>query len=58
MYMEKEINKQNNSVYEVCVMCGTTTPILIETHIAYRNGTYVDGVGQLCEVCAEKYGVI
>lgn len=56
--MEKDLSKEINSIYEVCVMCGSTTPVLLETHIAYRNGTYVEGVGQLCEVCAEKYGVI
>lgn len=35
---------------ELCVLCGTDTNIPINTFIEFR-AHYVEGSGQLCEVC-------
>lgn len=37
--------------YEICVICGETTKVLVETPIDCRR-FYIHGCGQLCEKCA------
>ncbi len=58
--MNKTIKKLNNGDFEVlqemeeCVVCGVTTNEPKDKHIDFRYN-YVDGAGQLCSKCAEKY---
>lgn len=40
----------NSFLYEMCVLCGQNTNVLMEEPITKRKG-YVEGVGQLCESC-------
>ncbi len=37
-----------------CVVCGVETNEPKDKHVDYRYN-YVDGAGQLCSKCAEKY---
>ena len=39
---------------ETCVVCNTITNEPKDKHIDYRYN-YIDGAGQLCNKCAEKY---
>jgi hypothetical protein len=39
---------------EECIVCGVETNEPKDKHIDYRYH-YVEGVGQLCSKCAEKY---
>lgn len=58
--MNKTIKKLDNGDFEVlqemdeCVVCGVDTNELKDKHVDYRYN-YVDGAGQLCSKCAEKY---
>jgi hypothetical protein len=42
------------SEMEECIVCGVDTNEPKDKHIDYRYN-YVEGVGQLCSKCAEKY---
>jgi len=58
--MNKTIKKLNNGDFEVLnemeeyIVCGVETNEPKDKHIDYRYH-YVEGVGQLCSKCAEKY---
>ena len=43
-------------IYEMekCIICGVETNEPKDKHIDYRYN-YVEGAGQLCSKCAEKY---
>ena len=43
-------------IYEMeeCIICGVDTNEPKDKHIDYRYN-YVEGAGQLCSKCAEKY---
>lgn len=45
------LNNSDTPQYEICVMCGETTKVLIDTPIDCRR-FYIHGCGQLCEKCA------
>ncbi len=47
----KSLNDSSAPQYEICVICGETTTVLIDTPIDCRR-FYVHGCGQLCEKCA------
>jgi len=42
------------SEMEECIICGVDTNEPKDKHIDYRYN-YVEGTGQLCSKCAEKY---
>ena len=42
------------SEMEECIICGVDTNEPNDKHIDYRYN-YVEGAGQLCSKCAEKY---
>ena len=42
------------SEMEECIVCGVDTNEPKDKHIDYRYN-YVEGAGQLCSKCAEKY---
>ena len=42
------------SEMEECIICGVDTNEPKDKHIDYRYN-YVEGAGQLCSKCAEKY---
>jgi hypothetical protein len=46
--------EENKNEFEVCVSCGCQTDVLKTTNIAVRFG-YIEGAGQLCEDCTEKF---
>jgi hypothetical protein len=58
--MNKTIKKLDNNDFkvltemDVCVVCGVETNEPKDKHVDYRYN-YVDGAGQLCSKCAEKY---
>jgi hypothetical protein len=57
--MNKTIKKLDNGDFEViqmeeCVVCGIETNEPRDKHIDFRYN-YIEGVGQLCSKCAEKY---
>ena len=58
--MNKTIKKLDNGDFEVlqemdeCVVCGVATNEPKDKHIDFRYN-YVDGAGQLCGKCIEKY---
>ena len=54
--IEKLINGDFNVVSEMeeCIVCGVDTNEPKDKHIDYRYN-YVEGAGQLCSKCAEKY---
>lgn len=58
--MNNKIEKLTNgdfnvvSVMEQCIVCGVDTNEPKDKHIDYRYN-YVEGAGQLCSKCAEKY---
>ncbi len=47
------MSKENSDVpqYEICVICGEITKVLVKTPIDCREN-YICGCGQLCEKCA------
>ena len=54
--IEKFTNGDFNVVSEMeeCIVCGVDTNEPKDKHIDYRYN-YVEGAGQLCSKCAEKY---
>ena len=58
--MNKTIKKLDNNDFKVltemdeCVVGGVETNEPKDKHVDYRYN-YVDGAGQLCSKCAEKY---
>ena len=54
--IEKLTNGDFNVVSEMeeCIVCGVDTNEPKDKHIDFRYN-YVDGAGQLCSKCAEKY---
>lgn len=54
--IEKLPNGNFNVVSEMeeCIVCGVETNEPKDKHIDYRYN-YVEGAGQLCSKCAEKY---
>jgi hypothetical protein len=57
--MNNNIEKLPNGDFKViqmeeCIVCGIETNEPIDKHIDYRYN-YVEGAGQLCSKCAEKY---
>jgi hypothetical protein len=52
--IENLSNGDFNVVYETCVCCFKQTNEPVNKHIDYRE-YYVEGVGQLCNVCGKKY---
>jgi hypothetical protein len=54
--IEKLSNKDFKVASEMdeCIVCGVDTNEPKDKHIDYRYN-YVEGAGQLCSKCAEKY---
>ena len=58
--MNNKIEKLSNgdfnivSEMEECIVCGVDTNEPKDKHIDFRYN-YVEGAGQLCSKCAEKY---
>jgi hypothetical protein len=58
--MNNKIEKLSNKDFKVasemdeCIVCGVDTNEPKDKHIDYRYN-YVEGAGQLCSKCAEKY---
>lgn len=58
--MNKNIKKLPNGDFKVesemeeCIVCGVDTNEPKDKHIDFRYN-YVEGAGQLCSKCAEKY---
>ena len=58
--MNKKIEKLPNGDFKVlpemeeCIVCGVKTNEPKDKHVDFRYN-YVEGVGQLCSKCAEKY---
>jgi hypothetical protein len=58
--MNNKIEKLPNGDFKVisemeeCIICGVDTNEPKDKHIDYRYN-YVEGAGQLCSKCAEKY---
>jgi hypothetical protein len=57
--MNNTIEKLDNGDFKViqmdqCVVCGIETDEPKDKHIDFRYH-YIEGVGQLCNKCAEKY---
>ena len=57
--MNNNIEKLSNGDFKVikmeeCIVCGVDTHEPKDKHIDYRYN-YVEGAGQLCSKCAEKY---
>ena len=58
--MNNKIEKLQNGDFKVvsemeeCIICGVDTNEPKDKHIDYRYN-YVEGAGQLCSKCAEKY---
>jgi hypothetical protein len=58
--MNNEITKLPNGDFKVeyemeeCIICGVETNEPKDKHIDFRYN-YVEGAGQLCSKCAEKY---
>ena len=58
--MNNKIEKLPNGDFKVvsemeeCIICGVNTNEPKDKHIDYRYN-YVEGAGQLCSKCAEKY---
>lgn len=58
--MNKKIKKLKNDGFKVtnemeeCIVCGVDTNEPRDKHIDFRYN-YVEGAGQLCSKCAEKY---
>lgn len=60
MIMNNTIEKLSNGDFKVlpemetCVTCGAVTNEPKDKHIDFRYN-YIEGAGQLCSKCAEKY---
>ena len=57
--MNKTIEKLSNGDFKVsemdeCIVCGVETNEPKDKHVDFR-ANYVDGAGQLCNKCIEKY---
>ena len=58
--MNKKIEKLSNNDFKVvdemeeCIVCGIETNEPKDKHIDFRYN-YIEGAGQLCSKCAEKY---
>ena len=58
--MNKKIEKLPNGDFKVesemeeCIVCGVETNEPKDKHIDFRYN-YIEGAGQLCSKCAEKY---
>jgi len=58
--MNKTIKKLDNDDFEVttemeeCIVCGVDTNEPKDKNIDFRYN-YIEGTGQLCSKCAEKY---
>jgi hypothetical protein len=52
--IEKLDNGDFKVVYDTCVCCNVETNEPRDKHIDFRYH-YIEGVGQLCSKCAEKY---
>jgi len=58
--MNNKITKLSNGDFKVesemeeCIVCGIETNEPKDKHIDFRYN-YVEGAGQLCSKCAEKY---
>ena len=58
--MNNKITKLPNGDFKVeyemeeCIICGVETNEPKDTHIDFRYN-YIEGAGQLCSKCAEKY---
>ncbi|KKT74341.1 MAG: hypothetical protein UW71_C0027G0007 [Parcubacteria group bacterium GW2011_GWB1_44_7] len=39
---------------EICISCGKDTGVSVDREISFRAG-YIEGCGQLCEGCAQKF---
>lgn len=58
--MNKNVKKLPNNDFKVesemeeCIVCGIETNEPKDKHIDFRYN-YVEGAGQLCSKCAEKY---
>ena len=58
--MNNKIEKLSNKDFKVasemdeCIVCGVDTNEPKDKHVDYRYN-YVEGAGQLCSKCAEKY---
>lgn len=58
--MNKKIEKLPNGDFKVesemeeCIVCGIETNEPKDKHIDFRYN-YIEGAGQLCSKCAEKY---
>ncbi len=53
--VDTSVSNNNDSVlhYEICIICGHTTGVLMDTPIEFREN-YIYGCGQLCERCSRK----
>ena len=58
--MNKTIKKLDNNDFKVlnemdeCIVCGVETNEPKDKHVDFRFN-YIDGAGQLCSKCIEKY---
>ncbi len=57
--MNNKIKKKDNDFevlpeMETCIVCGVETNEPKDKHVDFRYN-YIDGAGQLCSKCAEKY---
>ena len=53
MKKKTENKKAEETIFEVCILCGKKTHIPIDTPIAARQG-YIEGSGQLCPDCYQR----
>jgi len=45
------------SEMETCIVCDAITNESKDKHVDFRYN-YIEGAGQLCNKCAEKYGLV
>lgn len=53
--MLEKLRMAQTDGYEICVLCGTVTPVRTSEPVELRKD-YVSGVGQLCRMCAMQHG--
>ncbi len=41
--------------FEICITCGATTTYKKTDNVIFRSG-YIEGAGQLCLECGQRYG--
>ena len=51
--MDKKEEKKEKDQKEICVICQKETPYTKNTPVDLRRN-YVEGVGQVCDSCAEN----